>query len=364
MSPKKTPLYEKHQELGGNFVDYAGFALPVEYEGLVPEHTAVRENVGLFDVSHMGEFLVEGKEAVNFVNYVCTNDYRTSEDKQIKYSMLLNEKGGIIDDLLVYKINDETFLMIPNAANTKKDYDHIVQFVDKFDCTLKNLSDETAEIAIQGPKAEALLQKVVNVDLKSIKYYYFDFDEIDGKKILISRTGYTGEDGFEVYGDGETIRKIVDDLFKYGDEFGLKPCGLGCRDTLRFEAAMPLYGNEMTDDISPLEAGLKFAVKPEKEFIGREAFLKMQEEGIPRKIVGLQMEKRKIARQHYEVQKDGERVGEITTGYLSPTLGVCLANALVDRDKVKLGDTVDVMIRNKPNKATVIKKKFLESVKK
>lgn len=359
---KKTPLYEEHQKLGGKIVDFAGFLLPVDYEGLQAEHETVRNNVGLFDVSHMGEFTVKGKDALKFINYVCTNDYTDCKEGQIQYSLLLNENGGMVDDLLVYKNNDEDFLMVPNAANTEKDFNHISKYLDKFDVELKNISDTVGEIAIQGPKAEELLQRLVDYDLSKIEYYHFaknvKFKEYE---VLVSRTGYTGEDGFEVYSTPEATVALWDALLEKGKDLGVKPCGLGCRDTLRFEAAMPLYGNELSDEVSPLEVGLKFAVKMDKDdFVGKAKTQEKVDAGLKKKLIGIEMQSKRIARQGAEVQKDGKTIGYVTTGYLSPTFGVCLANAFVDKSAVALGDEVDVIIRNKPSKATVVKRKFLD----
>lgn len=362
MSAKKTPLYDRHMAAGGNVVDYAGWMLPVDYVGLKEEHKAVRENVGLFDVSHMGEFDVKGKEALKFLNYVCSNDFSKAADGQIVYTMLCNENGGIIDDLLVYKYNNEHFLMVPNAANTEKDYNHLIKYVKDYDVEFNNLSDNVGEVAIQGPNSQKVLQKLVDFDLDQIKYYHF-VDDIDykGYKLLISRTGYTGEDGFEVYTSPEGIQQVWDDLLEIGKEFELQLCGLGCRDTLRFEASMPLYGNEMGDDISPLEAGLKFAVKFDKDdFIGKAALEKELAEGPKRKIIGLEMEDKRIPRHGYEIQKDGKTIGVITTGYLSPTLNRRLANVLIDIDEAVIGNEVDVIIRNKVSKAKIISKKFMK----
>lgn len=359
---KKTPLYEEHKKLGGNIVDFAGFYLPVDYEGLIPEHNTVREAVGLFDVSHMGEFAVEGKDALKFVNYVCSNNYTDAVPGQIQYSVLMNENGGIVDDLLVYKYNDEKFMIVPNAANIEKDWNHLKPYADKFDIKFDNLSEQIGEIAIQGPKAEELLQRLVDTDLSKIEYYHFE----DGVKfgeyeLLISRTGYTGEDGFEAYGGHEAIIELWKQLLEKGEDLGVKPAGLGCRDTLRFEAAMPLYGQEMTDETSPFEVGLKFAVKMDKDdFVGKEASQKILDEGPKKKLIGIEMQSKRIAREGAEVQKDGKKIGHVTTGYLSPTFGVCLANAFVDKEAVALGDEVDVVIRNKPAKATVVKKRFLD----
>ena len=362
MSAKKTPLYDRHMALGGNVVDYAGWMLPVEYVGLKEEHKAVRENVGLFDVSHMGEFIVKGKDALKFLNYVFSNDFTNAEEGQILYSMLLNDNGGIVDDLLVYKYNNEHFLIIPNASNTEKDFDHISKYLAGYDIEFTNISDDTGEVAIQGPNAQKVLQKLVDLDLDEIKYYHFkDNVNYKGHELLISRTGYTGEDGFEVYAPKEVIGQVWDDIMEAGKEIGIQPAGLGCRDTLRFEASMPLYGNEMADDISPLEAGLKFAVKFTKgDFVGKAALEKELAEGPKRKIIGLEMEDKRIPRHGYEIQKDGKTIGVITTGYLSPTLNRRIANVLIDIDEAVIGNEVDVIIRNKASKAKIVSKKYMK----
>lgn len=362
MCAKKTPLYDRHMAAGGNVVDYAGWFLPVDFVGLKEEHKAVRESVGVFDVSHMGEFIVEGKDALKFLNYVFTNDFTKANDGQIVYTMIGNENGGIIDDLLVYKYNNDKFLLVPNASNTEKDFNHLSEQAKGYDVKLENISDSIGEVAIQGPNSQKVLQKLVDLDLDEIKYYYFkDNVKYKNHEVLISRTGYTGEDGFEVYATPEAIVEVWDDLMEAGKEFGIMPVGLGCRDTLRFEASMPLYGNEMDEDISPLEAGLKFAVKFDKDdFIGKAAMEKELAEGPKRKIIGLEMGDKRIPRHGYEIQKDGKTIGVITTGYLSPTLNRRIANALVDADQAVIGNEVEVIIRNKPSKATLISKKFMK----
>ncbi|MDL2310462.1 glycine cleavage system aminomethyltransferase GcvT [Peptostreptococcaceae bacterium OttesenSCG-928-C18] len=362
MSAKKTPLYDRHIAAGGNVVDYAGWFLPVDYVGLKEEHKAVRENVGLFDVSHMGEFIIRGSEALKFLNYVCTNDFTKAAEGKIVYTMLCNEKGGIVDDLLVYKYNNEHFLLVPNASNTQKDYDHLMKYIGNYDATLENVSDNVGEVAIQGPNSQKVLQKLVDYDLDKIAYYTFvDNIEYKGHNLLISRTGYTGEDGFEIYTTNEGIKQVWDDLIEAGKDIGIQPAGLGCRDTLRFEASMPLYGNEMADDISPLEAGLKFAVKFDKDdFIGKAPLEKELAEGSKRKVIGLEMNDKRIPRHGYEIQKDGKTIGVITTGYLSPTLNRRIANVLIDIDQAVIGNEVDVIIRNKASKATIISKKYMK----
>ena len=366
MTAKKTPLYEKHVSLGGNVVDYAGWFLPVQYEGLNPEHMAVRNDAGLFDVSHMGEVTVKGKDAFDYVNHLITNDLGTISDNQIIYSLLCNEKGGVVDDLLVYRKGQDDFYLVVNAANTDKDFDWFLKQKGNYDVEIKNISAETAQIALQGPKAEKVLQKLAkDTDLANeIKFFTFKENVELGNsgKFLVSRTGYTGEDGFEIYGCGECVAKLWDEILEIGKEDGVKPCGLGCRDTLRFEASLPLYGNEMDDVITPLEAGLGYFVKlkQEADFIGKEALVKMKEAGLPRKLIGLELTGKGIARHGAKVFKGDKEIGFVTTGYLSPSLGKTIANVIVDSEYAEAGNEVEVEIRNKKVPAVLISKKFLK----
>lgn len=363
MDAKKTPLYDEHVKLGGNVVDYAGWYLPVQYEGLVPEHEAVRNAVGLFDVSHMGEITVKGKDALAYVNYLMTNDISTIVDNQVIYTFMCHPTGGVVDDLLVYRYDGEFFYLVVNAANIEKDHKWILENKGDFDVEIENISDSVGEVAIQGPMAEKVLQKLTDYDLSQIKFFHLKKDvDIAGVNCMVSRTGYTGEDGFEVYSDNEGIVKVWNAILDAGKDEGIKPTGLGCRDTLRFEASLPLYGHEMDDEITPLEAGFKYFVKLDKEsdFIGKEALNKMWSEGLERKLVGIELLDRGIAREGYEIYKDGEKIGHVTTGYKSPTLGKVIGNALIKTEFTELGTEVDVKIRNKFAKAKVISKKFLK----
>lgn len=364
MVAKKTPLYDEHIKLGGKIVDYAGWALPVQYEGLVKEHEAVRNNAGIFDVSHMGQVVVKGKDALDYLQYLFTNDLSKMSDNQVLYTMMCYPDGGVVDDLLVYKYNQEEYLLVVNAANTEKDLKWMIDNKKDFNIVIENISEQIGLIAIQGPKAEKILQKLTDYDLSTIKGQHFKRDiEVAGvKSILVSRTGYTGEDGFEVYTSAEDTVTVWNKLLEVGEEDGLKPAGLGARDTLRFEASMPLYGQEISEDINPLEAGLKFAVKLDKEadFIGKEALKKQWEEGLKRKLVGFEMLERGIPREGYEVHKDGRKIGHVTTGYLSPTLKKNIGNALVEADEAQIGNEIDIMIRNKPVKAKIISRRFLK----
>lgn len=359
---KQTPMYDAHKNLGARFVEYAGWEMPVSYEGLEAEHKAVREEAGLFDVSHMGEVYVKGTDAAKFLNETLSNEFTKLDDGQTAYTFVLNKDGGIVDDLLVYKFNDEFYMLVPNAANTKKVIDYLTPLTEDYDIIFEDKTPDFGQIAIQGPKSEEILQPLVDTDLSKIKYFRFE-DEVPYKNynLIISRTGYTGEDGFEIYGTPEAMVEMWDELLETGKDKGLVPAGLGSRDTLRFEAGLPLYGNEMGEDINPLEVGLGFAVKLNKDhFIGQEATQKLKDEGIPRKLVGIEMIDRRPARNGAEVEVDGKEIGYITTGYMAPTVGKMIANALVEKDSVEIGDEVDVMIRGRAAKAKVIERNFLE----
>lgn len=357
---KKTKLYETHNRYGGKVIEFSGWLLPVQYEGIIEEHQAVRNNAGLFDVSHMGEVEVKGKDAFKYVQNLVTNDVSTLGDNQIIYTFMCYEDGGTVDDLLVYKFNEEHYLLVINAGNIEKDYEWMLQNKGSYDALIVNVSNEISEVALQGPRAEEILQKLTDFNLDDIKFFYCNRNVvIDGVKCLVSRTGYTGEDGFEIYTENEHIEKLWDKILEAGKPYGIKPAGLGCRDTLRFEAALPLYGHEISKDITPLEAGLGFFVKLNKEnFIGKEALVKQKEEGLKRKVVGFEMKERGIPRNGYEVTANGENIGFVTTGYMSPTLKKNIGLALIDSKYTELGTEINIVIRNKSLKAEVISKKF------
>lgn len=362
MEARKTPLYDEHVALGGKIVDYAGWLLPVQYEGLIPEHEAVRNKAGLFDVSHMGAINVTGNEALKFLDYLLTNDISKMVDEQVLYTFMCYPDGGVVDDLLTYKFADNDYMLVVNAANIEKDYAWILEQQKDFDVVTENVSDDTSILAIQGPEAVKILQKLTDTDLSSIEAFHLKRDvTVSGVKATISRTGYTGEDGFEVYVDNVGVVKIWKDLMEAGKDLGLKPTGLGCRDTLRFEATLPLYGQEISDKINPLEGGLKFFVKLKKEsdFIGKEALVKQDTEGLKRKMVGFELTGKGIPREGYEVQKDGKVIGHVTTGYMSPTVKKSIGNALLEIDEAVIGNEIDVIIRNKPVKALIRDRKFL-----
>ncbi len=363
MDAKKTPLYEEHIKLGGKVVDYAGWYLPIQYKGLVAEHEAVRNAVGLFDVSHMGVITVKGKDALDFVDYLVTNDVSKAVDNQIMYTFMCQPDGGVVDDFLIYRYGPEYFYLVVNAANIQKDYDWILNHKKDFDVEVDNLSDDTGILALQGPLAIKTLQKLTKKDLSEMKFFTFaESVNLNGLDCMVSRNGYTGEDGFEIYTTNEGVVKVWNDLLEVGKEEGIMPTGLGCRDTLRFEAALPLYGHEISETITPLEGGFKYFVKLKKEsdFVGKEALTKQWDEGITRKLAGFEMLGRGIPREEYEIQKDGKKIGHVTTGYMSPTLKKNIGNALISPEFTELGTEIDIMIRNKPVKATIISKNFLK----
>lgn len=355
---KRTALADEYQKYGGKTVDFAGWFMPVEFEGIIKEHETVRNNVGLFDVSHMGEISVKGPDALSFVNRLITNDLEKIVDSQVLYTFMCREDGGVVDDILVYRFSKEDILLVVNASNTDKDYQWVLENHRDEHVEIENISNETAQLAIQGPKAESLLQAHTDEDLSEIKFFFAKRHvEIDGIDCMVSRTGYTGEDGFEIYLSNDRVVELYTNLI----EDGASPIGLGARDTLRFEANLPLYGNELSDEWTPIEAGFGFFVKTDKaDFIGKEVLKKQKEEGVSRKIVGFTMSDKKIPRHGYRVLKDGEEIGFVTTGYKSPTLGEIIGLAMVKTEFSKFGTEIDVEIRNKTSKATVRSRKFLQ----
>lgn len=357
---KKTPLCNVYERYGGKVIDFAGWALPVQFEGIIPEHEAVRNAAGLFDVSHMGEVEVKGPQAFDFVQNLVTNDISVLEDNQVLYTMMCYPNGGVVDDLLVYKFNSEYFYLVINASNVDKDYQWMLDNKGEYKTDLTNLSNEVAELALQGPEAQNILQKLTDTDLSEIKFFYCKRDVVvSGVKCLVSRTGYTGEDGFEIYVAPEHAEMLWHRILEVGKDNGIKPAGLGCRDTLRFEATLPLYGNEISKDVTPLEAGLGFFVKLNKDnFIGKDALVKQKAEGLKRKIVGFEMKDKGIPRHGYEVAVNGNIIGFVTTGYFSPTLRKNIGLAMVAIEYSELGTPIDIIVRNKPVKAEVISKTF------
>lgn len=354
---KQTVLHDKHIALGAKMVDFAGWHMPISYRGIKEEHLAVREKVGVFDVSHMGEIYIIGKEATDLVDKIFTNNARTMVANQILYGMMCYPDGGTVDDLLVYKYNDEHFLLVVNASNVDKDYEWIVKN-NTFNTEVINKSESISEIALQGPNAEKVLQTLTQSDLKAITFFTFDEIDIHGHTCIVSRTGYTGEDGFEVYGDHDAITEIFSHLV---DDLKVEPIGLGARDTLRFEVALPLYGNELSSTISPVEAGLNFAIGFDKtDFIGKDVLISQKENKPSRRIVGLELLEKGILRHGYQVFSEDALVGEITTGYKSPSTDLSVAMAMIDKPFDKKDTILEVEIRSKRVKVKVRNKKFYQ----
>ena len=349
---KTTCLHDLHVGLGALMSPFGGFDMPIQYAGIEEEHKAVRGKCGVFDVSHMGEVAVSGPDAERFVNHIFTNNVSGLPDGKVVYGMMLHPDWGVVDDLLVYKRSDNDFFLVINASNIDKDVDWIKSHAAGYNVTVDHQSDRWAELAVQGPDSEKVMRDVLGIDGADLGFYTFK----TVGDMIVSRTGYTGEDGFEIYAGAEAIRDMWSKLIAAG----VQPCGLGCRDTLRFEAGLPLYGDELADDITPLEAGLGIFVKLDKpEFIGREALARQKAEGPARKIAGLEIEGQAIARHGYEVlDTEGNPVGAVTTGYHSISLDRNIAMALIDARSAAIGTPLQVRVRRKVFPATVIKKRF------
>ena len=359
---KKTILYDKHLEFKGKIVEFGGFLMPIEYDmfdsnGITPEHLAVRNECGVFDVSHMGEILVTGPDTCKFLDYCVTSDITNAKEFKMTYGLLCYPDGGVVDDLMVYKFSPTHVLLVVNASNTDKDFEWLQEHTDKFRVTLVNKSDEIGQIALQGPKAIDVLQSLTSFDLSRLKLFEFYEFRVNNASMLVSRSGYTGEDGFEIYGKNDDIVTLFDLLVK---EKGVRPCGLGCRDTLRFEAAMPLYGHEISQDIKPVEACLNYALCYNKDFIGKESLLAYKE-NLPRKLVGIELIDRGIARGGYELcdLETNEVIGYVTTGYLLPEHEKALALAFVSIKYSEIGTEIGVKIRHNVAKAVVRDRKFM-----
>ncbi|ADQ81337.1 glycine cleavage system protein T [Riemerella anatipestifer] len=357
----KTALFNKHVSLGAKMVPFAGFEMPVQYSGVTEEHFTVREKVGIFDVSHMGQFFIEGAGAKELLQYVTSNNVEALENGKAQYSCLPNGKGGIVDDLIVYKMEDQKYFVVVNASNIDKDWQHISKYNEKFGAKMTNASDEISLIAIQGPKALDTLQKLTDNQLADIPYYHFTVGSVDGvADVIISNTGYTGSGGFEIYFKNEYAEQIWDALTKAGEEFGLIPCGLAARDTLRLEKGFCLYGNDIDDTTSPLEAGLGWITKLDTEFVDRDFLAQQKEQGITRKLVGFEMQEKAIPRHDYPVvDSEGNIIGKVTSGTMSPMKKIGLGLAYVDQPHFKLGSEIFIQIRNKNVPAKVVKIPFV-----
>ena len=356
MINKRTCLYNKHVTLGALMQPFGGFDMPIQYSSIIEEHNAVRNDCGVFDVSHMGEVIVKGNDAERYVNHIFTNDITNAPIGKIYYGMMLYPNGGTVDDLLVYKMAPNDFFIVINASNIDKDIKWMQENSAGFDIELTDRSDYYAQLAIQGPKSEDVMLSVLNLECKELEFYTVKTINIREESVIISRTGYTGEDGFEIYASHDFICRQWDKLMESGR---VKPCGLGCRDTLRFEVGLPLYGDELSETISPVMAGLGMFCKLDKnEFIGKEVIAKQKSEGVKQKIVGIELADNAIPRHGYDVLFSGNKIGEVTTGYHSISTDKSVCMALIDSERSKTGTEVEVQIRKKTFKGTVINKKF------
>ena len=356
---KTTPLFDIHKELGGKLVPFAGWNMPIQFAGVVAEHTCVREKVGLFDVSHMGEIEIEGKDAKRFLQYLLSNDIEKMSDGTILYSLMCYKNGGVVDDLLVHRFSEDHYFLCVNASNSDKDYEWVARHSTSYDVKTKNTSADTAQLALQGPESEKVLQSLCDVSLNDLSYYNFKKGKVDDIEGIISRTGYTGEDGFELYLPPEKVADVCRSLMRQGEPFGIQPIGLGARDTLRLEMGYALYGNEIDNQPTPLEAGLGWVIKFNKgEFIGREPLLQQKEQGLRRKLVGIKLLTRGVPRSHYRMLKEGEPIGEITSGTFSPSLNTGVGLCYVSKEYSGVGTRLEVEIRNQSVSAEVVRPPF------
>ncbi len=353
---KKVPLNDLHEKLGAKMVPFAGFNMPVRYSSDIEEHKTVREGVGVFDVSHMGEFTLKGPNALDLIQRVTSNDASKLIDGQAQYSCLPDEKGGIVDDLIVYKIKEDDYLLVVNAGNIDKDWNWISKFNTK-GVDMKNISDTICLFAVQGPKAVDVLQTLTKTNLSSIKYYHFAIGEFAGASdVVMSNTGYTGSGGFEIYVHKDNAEKVWNAIFDAGKSVGIKPIGLGARDTLRLEKGFCLYGNDIDHTTSPLEAGLGWITKFTKDFTNSANLKKQKEEGVKRKLVGFKMIDKGIPRHDYEIKNaNGEIIGKVTSGTMSPMLGIGIGLGYVTMDYVNPGSEIFIAVRNRDIKAEVCK---------
>ena len=359
MELKRTRLYSTHEQLNAKMFEFAGWEMPLEYIGATKEHDYVRRSAGLFDVSHMGEIEVKGKDAFNFIQYLITNDITNLKKEEIIYSPMCYENGMTVDDLLVYMIKEENYLLVINAGNIDKDFEWIKEKGEKFDVEINNISNYIGQLAIQGPKAEAILSKLVDVNLSNIEFYKFENNvTVCGEKCIVSRTGYTGEDGFEIYCNNNVVEKIWNDILEIGKD-NITPAGLGARDTLRAEVNLPLYGHEISEEISPIEGGLGIFVKLNKEnFLGKDALISLKSQETQRKLVAFEMQGKGMIRGGYEIEVDDKVIGFVTTGLKSPTLDKFIGMAIIDSNYAKVGTEIGVKVRKKLVSAVIVKRPF------
>lgn len=357
---KITAFNQIHKDLGAKMVPYAGFEMPVQYAGVNQEHLVVRNGVGVFDVSHMGQFFIKGPEALELLQYIGSNDASKVKVGQAQYTCLTNEKGGIVDDLIIYRMSEDEWMLVVNASNIDKDWEWINKH-NKFDVEIENRSDQLSLLAIQGPKAIEAMQSLTDENLAEIPFYNFKVAEFAGAKdVIISATGYTGSGGFEIYFDNQYAEMMWEKVMEAGKDFGIEPCGLAARDTLRLEKGFCLYGNEINEDISPLEAGLGWITKLNKEFIGKDVIAQQKENGIEKKLIGFKLIERGIPRQDYKILDENENeIGVVTSGTQSPVLKEGIGMGYVKTDLAEAGNQILIQVRNKTIKAEIVKTPFI-----
>ncbi|MFX0028289.1 MAG: glycine cleavage system aminomethyltransferase GcvT [Candidatus Hermodarchaeota archaeon] len=357
---RKTPLYDAHRKLGARMVEFSGWLMPVQYDSIIKEHEAVRSNAGVFDISHMGEFLLKGKDVNSFLQYIMINDLRLLEISKGQYSCMCYENGTVVDDLVYYKEKEDLFRMIVNAGNIEKDFQWLNKHIEKHDVKIQDLSTERSRLAFQGPKADDLLQPLLDIDLSEINRFYFKHCNLNGMPIFIARTGYTGERGFEISFEIKYSREIWGNLV----DIGAKPAGLGARDSLRLEACYSLYGHEISDKITPIEAGLNWLVKPKEgiDYIGKQILMRQKSEGTDRIIVGLNLIDKGIIRENYKISKNRNRIGYVTSGGFSPTLKKTIGLGLVNNQYKEVGTEIEIEVREKLLKGIIVDTPFYRNV--
>jgi aminomethyltransferase len=356
---KRTRLYTAHEKAGAKFVEFFGWEMPIEYSGIIQEHMAVRQKAGLFDVSHMGEIIISGSQALDYVQYLTPNDAARLDENKAQYSALTTPRGTFVDDLLVYFLDENTYLLVVNAANTDKDFQWIRSHQKEFDVEVKNSSEDYTQMALQGPEASRILAPLTGIDLGQISSFGVEKGSVAGVEAIISRTGYTGEDGFEIYTRAHNPEKIWDALLEEGKTYGLQPIGLGARDTLRLEARLMLYGNDIDENTTVLEAGMRWLIKFKKgDFLGREALLEQKEKGIERKMIGFELKERGIARPHYPVFIGDEKISEVRSGSFSPYFQKSIGLTYLPVEYTEIGTEFAIDIREKKVKATVVPTPF------
>lgn len=360
---KDTALTKTHRALGAKMVPFAGYNMPVSYKGVNAEHETVRKALGVFDVSHMGEFLIEGPKALDLIQKVSSNDASKLSIGKAQYSCLPNETGGIVDDLIIYQLKEETYLLVVNASNIDKDWNHIKKYNDSIGTTMRNLSEDYSLLAVQGPKAVEAMQSLSSHDLAEINFYNFIIGDFAGiEHVIISATGYTGSGGFEIYCKNSEVKQVWDKVLEAGQDYGIQPIGLAARDTLRLEMGYCLYGNDINDTTSPLEAGLGWVTKFTKEFVNSKSLAEQKEKGVAKKLIAFEMEEKAIPRNGYDIKDTKENtIGVVTSGTMSPSLGKGIGLGYVTATHAKLGEKIHIQIRKKTVPATIVKPPFYKA---